>query len=279
MRGITDQYLPPIIVEANKQIKNNDVVLWTNYESISSYQILLALSNPKEVSEFETLNVDNLNLIVMYPVDSKIEATALINKESDMSNSLGNYLGKLGLSQARIALKSAYDYVTYYFNGESDEKIPKCTNYLVEVPKVDTDRPRELALAALTKQVIKCMEKDTDFILVSLDLADVIAHEGDFDGTIRSLEFIDECLGRIIESGSLNFYTIILTSTHGNVEEMLREEDKMSTVNTSNKVPFIITDPKLSLQEGALTDVAPTILSYMDISIPESMSGKVLIKE
>ena len=123
------------------------------------------------------------------------------------------------------------------------------------------------------------MEKDTDFILASYDMADVVAHESDFEGTVKILEFFDECLARIMESASLNFYTVVLTSSHGNVEEMFKEESKVSTVNTVNKVPFIITDSKIGLADGVLTDVAPTLLSYMDISIPETMNGKILIKD
>lgn len=279
MRNITDEFLPPIIVQENRQLQKNDVIIWTNYESESSKQILIALSNPKEVDEFDTVNVENLKTLMIYPGDELINGTALLDEDDDLSNSLGKYFGRLGLSQARIALKTGYDKATYYFNGEDEEKIPKCSNYLVEVPQIDTDRPRELAMAALTKQVIKSMEKDTDFILVSFDSADVVAHEGDFEGTVKVLEFFDECLARIMESASMNFYTVVLTSSHGNVEEMLKEENKVSSVNTCNKVPFIITDSKVCLGDGALTDVAPTILTYMDISVPETMNGKVLIKD
>ena len=279
MRDITDEFLPPIIVQEGKQLKNGDVIIWTNYDAESSKQILVALSNPNLIDEFPTVAVENLKLLMMYPIDDQVKATVLIDEEDDDSNSLGRYFGKLELTQARIALKESYDYVTYYFNGESEDKIPKCTNYLVEVPKIETDRPKELALAALTKQIIKCMEKDTDFILAGIGSADEIAHDGDFEGTIRILEFIDDCLGRILESASLNFYTVIVTSSHGNVEDMFTQENKTSTVNTTNKVPFIINDEKLGLSNGTLTDIAPTILSYMDISIPEAMNGKVLIKE
>lgn len=279
MRNITDEFLPPIIVKENKQLQNNDVVICTNYEVESAKQILIALTNASEIDEFDTVTVENLKLLMMYAGDEKIKGTALIDEESDIANSLGKYFGRLGISQARVALESGFDHVTYYFNGEDDEKIPKCANYLVDVPKIETDRPRELALAALTKQIIKCMDRDTEFILAGIDTADEIGHTGNLEETVQILEFIDECLGKILESASLNFYTVIVTSTHGNVEEMLIDENKASTVNTCDKVPFIVNDPKLSLTNGKLTDVAPTILSLMDISIPETMNGKILIKE
>lgn len=280
MRNITDEYLPPIIAKPNSHLKNNDVVIWTNYEDEGSKEFLIALSNPSEIEEFEAVKVENLKLLLMYPVDSKVDATVLINEEDDMSNNLGRYLGKLGLTQARIALETSYQNVTYYFNGETNEKIPKCTNYQVEAPKLDVGTKEELSIVAVSKQAIKCMEKDTDFILASIDIIDKVGHTGSFEDSVKILEFFDECLGRILESASLNFYTVVLTSTHGNIEEMKGEEGKPITVHTTNKVPLIITDSKLTLEPGALTDFAPTLLSYMDISIPESMkASKVLIQD
>lgn len=278
IRNITDEFLPPIIVDATKKIKNNDIVLWTNYEDESAREILIALSNPSEAKKVKATPIDNFKLLLMYPVDPKVNGVVLINEENDVSNNLGKYFGKLKLTQARISLKNSFQNVSYYFNGEDSQKIPKCNNYCLEIPDVKTDKIYELGAAAVTKQIIKCMEKDTDFILANLDAADVVGHTGDFDRTVKVLEFLDECLGRIIESAELNFYTIIITSTHGNIEEMV-VDGMPSTTNTTNKVPFIMCDSKLELTSGSLNDVAPTILTYVDISIPDEMkNSKVLIK-
>jgi len=123
------------------------------------------------------------------------------------------------------------------------------------------------------------VEKDTDFILASIGAAEELGRTGDFEKTVKIIEFIDECLGKIIEASELNFYTILIVSPYGSVESMIDEENKIKTVHTTNKVPLILTDEKIKLENGSLTDVAPTILSYMDISIPESMKeSKVLIK-
>ncbi len=278
IRNITDEFLPPIIVDATKKIKNNDIVLWTNYEDESAREILIALSNPEEAKKVKATPIDNFKLLLMYPVDPKVNGTVLINEENDVSNNLGRYFEKLKITQARIALKNNFENVSYYFNGEDSQKITKCNNYCLEVPDVKTDRLYELGAAAVTKQIIKCMEKDTDFILASIDAADEVGHTGNYERTIEVLEFLDECIGKIIESAELNFYTVFITSTHGNVEDMIVDGNQ-STTNTVNKVPFILCDSKLELVNGSLNDVAPTILKYMDISIPEEMkNSKVLIK-
>lgn len=280
IRNITDEFLPPIIATQDKNLKNGDVVIWVNYESESSKEILFALSNPKEITEFDAVLVDNLKLYTMYPVSEKIESTPLIEEEDDVSNSLTMYLSKLGLTQARIATRNNYDYVTYYFNGETDEKIPKCSNYLVEAPSEVSIESLKIGTENVTKQTIKCMEKDTDFIIASFDCVDKIAHTGSLENTIEVLEYVDECLDKILKSASMNFYTVVITSTHGIAEDMILEDGKPSTTHTTNEVPLIITDTKLKLIPGSLKSVTPTLLKYMDIGIPETMrESEILIEE
>ena len=278
IRNITDEFLPPMIVEPDKNIKDNDVIFWINYKEEELNQTLLALSNPEMVTEFQPRENKNMMFITMYPEGEDIKATPLIDEEADMSNSLGVYLSKLELSQARIATEHSYDLVTYYFNGESNEKIPKCNNYLIDVGETIPGKERELNCAAITKQIIKCMEKDTDFILASFSAIEEVSKTGDYTATVKILKFIDECLSRIIESADLNFYTLVLISTYGSTEEMLDEDGKSIIKHTTNKTPFIIRDNKIELKNGALPDVAPTLLNYMDISIPETMNdSKILI--
>lgn len=280
IRNITDEFLPPIIAEQDKNIKDNDAILWMNHGEEGAKQILTALTVPNEVKDFEVTPIINLKSIIMYPVDPSIDATVLINEEEDTTSSLGIYLSKLELTQARIAEESNYDCVTYYFNNENEKKLPKCNCYLVEPPKVDDGILIEAGATAVTKQIMKCMERDTDFILASLNSANAVGHTGNFEKTVKILEFLDTCLGKIMESAALNFYTVFILSTQGNIEDMIDENGKPLMTNTTNRVPFIITDPKLKLINGDLTGVAPTILSYMDISIPESMKGsKILIKD
>lgn len=279
IRNITDEFLPPMIVEPDKNLKDNDVVFWINYKDEGINQTLMALSNPESITEFQTRENKNITFITMYPEGENILSTSLINQEVDMSNSLGQYLSKLDFSQARIAAKNAYDYVTYYFNGETKQKLPKCNNYLIDVSETIPGKERELNAAATAKQIIRCMEKDTDFILASFSAIEEVCKTGNFENTIKILNFIDECLGKIVENAELNFYTLIIASTYGNAEEMIDDEGHSITIHTTNKTPFIICDNKITLNDGALPDIAPTILNYMDISIPESMkSSNILIE-
>ena len=278
IRDILDQHLPPIIVMPDKNIKDNDALLWMNYEKDNSYQTLVSLINPEEIKEFSTRKLTSIKPLLLYPVDPKINATVLIVEESDPSNSLGLYLGSLGLTQARIADEENYDFVTFYFNGKITKKILKCNTLRIDLKRKEKDYEK-IASVQITKEVIKAMERDTDFILASLSAADDISKKESYEKTIDMIEFLDECLKRIIESAELNFYTVIITSTHGNVESLLDSEGNKTSANTNNNVPFIIMDKNLKLFDGALCNIAPTILDYMDIKIPESMQkNRSLIK-
>ena len=280
MRNITDEYLPPLLVKPDHNIKDNDVVFWVNYKDDGCKSILLSIVNPEKITEFQPRPIKNIKLVTLYPVDNEISSTSLIQEEGDMSSSLGVYLSKLGFTQARIAARNTYEYITYYFNGEKNIKIPKCTNYLIDMPESIPGKLIEINAAGVAKQIIKSMEKDTDFILASFGAIEEVALTGDYRKTVKMLEFIDECLGRILESAELNFYTVIITSPYASIESMINDENRISTAHTTNKVPLIITDDSISLDDGSLADIAPTILSYMDVSIPESMQkSRILIKK
>ena len=98
--------------------------------------------------------------------------------------------------------------------------------------------------------------------------------------TVKALEIIDECLGKIVEAVENNFYTLILLSDHGNADYMLDEMGNPVTTHSLSKVPFLIEDKNITLSNGSLADVAPTILSYMDIAIPQEMkNSKILIEK
>jgi len=123
------------------------------------------------------------------------------------------------------------------------------------------------------------MEKDYDFILVNFANPDMVGHTGDMEATVKACKAVDYCLEKIIEKAEENFYKIILLADHGNADTMIGD---VRTTHTTEKVPFIICDSKIKLKnKGDLTNVAPTILDYMDIAIPKEMENteSLLIEE
>ena len=126
-----------------------------------------------------------------------------------------------------------------------------------------------MSAVEVTKKVIACMQKDTDFILVNFANPDMVGHTGNFEAAVKAVMTVDICLNKLLEEAENNFYKVIVTADHGNVDIMLDDENNIVTTHTLSKVPFILLDKKVKLKEtGDLTNIAPTILEYMDISIP-----------
>jgi len=278
-KGITDEFLQPILVSPEGLIKNDDILLWMNYRTDRARQILSTFVNAEQ-KELKTYNIFP-KVYTFVPIDKNIKTTHFL-KDILVENPLGIYLSKLGLSQARIAETEKYAHVTFFFDGEYNGPIEGSSKYLIPSPKVATyDMKPEMSAVEVTKKVIACMEKDIDFILVNYANPDMVGHTGKLDATIKAIMTVDLCLGKIIEQAEENFYKVIILADHGNADMMLNENNQPITTHSISKVPFIITDEKIKLKSnGDLTQVAPTILEYMDIAIPKEMkeTESLLIK-
>lgn len=269
-RGITDEFLEPILASTEGLIKTGDVLLWMNYRTDRARQILNAFTNMNQ-TDIKQYNVFP-SVYTFVPIDKTIKTTHFL-KDVLVSNPLGIYLSKLGLTQARIAETEKYAHVTFFFDGEYNGAIEGSSKYLIPSPKVATyDMKPEMSAVEVTKKVITCMEKDIDFILVNYANPDMVGHTGKLEAAIKAVMTVDLCLGKLIEQAEENFYKVIILADHGNADIMLNEQNQPVTTHTTSMVPFIITDEKVKLKkQGDLTQVAPTILEYMDIAIPKEM--------
>lgn len=270
-RDVTDEFLPPIIIDTDATIKEGDSLLWLNYRKDRSRQILTVLKDP-EFKEYPTKRIEDLEVVTLIGIPNIVELPHLLDNNSSIY-SLGDYISDLGLRQARIAETEKFSHVTYYFNGGDDVKLKNCDNFLIPSPKVATyDLMPQMSAREVTKQTIKCIEKDYDFILVNFANPDMLGHTGNIEAAKEGLEVVDECLGKILSAVDDNFYKLIVTADHGNCDEMLGKDGEVITTHSTNPVPFIIRDAHVNLKhKGDLTQIAPTILKYMDIAIPKDM--------
>lgn len=271
-KGITDEFLEPILVSPEGLIKNDDIILWMNYRTDRARQILSAFTN-KSLENIKQYNIFP-EVYTFVPIDKTIKTKTFL-KDIYVENPLGLYLSKLGLTQARIAETEKYAHVTFFFDGEYNGAIEGASKYLVPSPKVATyDMKPEMSAVEVTKKIIACMEKDIDFILANFANPDMVGHTGNLEAAVKSIVAVDLCLGKIIEVAEENFYKVIILADHGNADIMRNEKNEPVTTHTTSMVPFIITDEKIKLKEkGDLTMVAPTILEYMDIAIPKEMQN------
>jgi len=277
-KGITDEFIKPIILDDTGTIRDGDALIWMNFRSDRSKQILSSFKDPK-FTGFENIAYNDLEVYSWYRFDKNIKTNVFI-EENVIENTLGMYLSRLDIKQARIAESEKFPHVTYFFDGGYNGKIDNCDKFHIPSPDVASyDLKPEMSAVGVTRKIIDCMDKDYDFILANFANPDMVGHTGNMDAATKACMALDICLNKIIESAEDNFYTLILLADHGNADTMLNDDGSICTTHSLAKVPFVIADEKVKLKEnGDLTNVAPTILEYMDISIPLQMTAESLLE-
>ena len=278
-KKLYDADIKPLIFDSENCIKPGDIILWLDYDKKLSCKIVDAFTNDS-FDDFEVRTGCNYDFYSLFAFDKKIKAKYLL--ERDISNRpLGVYLSELDMTQARIATKSRMNCITEYFDGYKKEKLSNVDKYEIECDNANSFVEKlELECVDITKRIIKCLEKDYDFVIANYSAGDEISKKGSLEKTIKMLEVIDKCVDVILKSAEDNFYKVVLVSDHGSCEEMLDEIGEVNYKNTLSLVPFVIVDNKVVLApKGDLTMVAPTILTYMEIAIPKEMhDSEILIK-
>jgi len=184
----------------------------------------------------------------------------------------------------RVAETEKYAHVTYFFNGGLEKPFPGEDRLLVQSPKVATyDLKPEMSAEGIADGVVKSVNDTAfDVIVVNFANADMVGHSGKLEPTIKAVETVDQCLGRIYAAVKQQGGAMLITADHGNAELMV---DPVTggphTYHTTNPVPFVVVSEdakKFSLrQDGALQDISPTILNILDVPQPKEMSGHTLL--
>lgn len=269
--NIYDEFLKSMILDKDGIIKNGDTIVWLNFREDRAVQLLNSLTN-QEFDKYLTKKLPDSKVFSIFPFDKPIKTYNFLEANL-VSNPLGIYLSELGLTQARIAETEKYAHVTYFFDGEYEGKIDKCDKFLIPSPDVPTyDKMPQMSAIEVTKKTISCLEKDYDFVLVNYANPDMVGHTGNLNATIAAITAVDICLGKLLEAAEENFYKVIVLADHGNADIMVDENGKPVTTHTTSKVPFIVCDKNIEVKDGGdLTNVAPSILDYMDIAVPKEM--------
>lgn len=274
-KNITDEFIEPFTVK-NKIIEDNDGILVFNFRPDRLRELFSALTN-KDFKEFKVKKYNNLKLATMFPVDKSVSCENLF-KHPKVENYLGKIIEKENLKQLRIAETEKYAHVTYFFDGENKEKLKNCDQILIPSKKVKTyDLAPEMSAREITKKLLDIIEK-YDIIILNFANGDMVGHTGNFEATIKAVETVDECIGKLYKKIKEINGTMIITADHGNCDKMIDEEGNIITSHSLSKVPLIITDKNIKLKDGKLSDIAPTILKLLNIEVPKEMTGEILIK-
>jgi 2,3-bisphosphoglycerate-independent phosphoglycerate mutase len=318
-KGKTDEFIEPCqIVDSNTSqtlIKEGDAVIFFNFRIDRPRQLTKAFVlddfekdantslsfDPYAVKYHKTHfpqevmvnppfkrgeKIKNLLFVTMTEYEKNLGAEAAY-APSIVPMPIGRVLSENNISQLRLTESEKERFVTFYFNGQREAPFPLEDRIIVPSPKVPTyDLKPEMSAYELTNILIsKIREQAYRFILVNFPNPDMVGHTGNIQATIIAIKTIDNCLGKIVQEAMAFDYSVIITADHGNAEQKINPQTgDISTEHTNNPVPFIFINSKyqgnyVKLQSGILADVAPTILTLLDIRKPEQMTGRNLIEE
>jgi 2,3-bisphosphoglycerate-independent phosphoglycerate mutase len=280
--GVSDEFVVPgTIVDGNDQavgpIREGDSIIFFNFRSDRARQLTRALALDN-FDGFERNRYEKIHMTTMTQYDRTFTFPVAFPPQS-LSGSFAEVIAAQKMTNLRVAETEKYPHVSYFFNCGIEKPYPGEDRILVPSPKVPTyDLQPEMSAKGITDNLVTDVEgRKHDVIICNFANADMVGHTGNIDAAVMAVETIDQCLGRIVRAVHDAEGVLIVTSDHGNAEEMWNTQlNEPHTAHTCNPVPVIIVqDVKgMRLREGgSLRDIAPTMLGILGVPAPKEMTG------
>jgi 2,3-bisphosphoglycerate-independent phosphoglycerate mutase len=269
-RGITDEFIEPIVFPDCPRLTPEDEAIFFNFRPDRARQLTQKLFAAGVTVTTMTRYREDFDCAVAFP-------------EQTVEETLAEVLSEDRARQLHAAETEKYAHVTYFFNGGREDEWPGEERVLVPSPRdvAAYDEKPEMSGREVAERVVRAIGTgDYRFVVVNFANPDMVGHTGVIPATVRAVETVDECLGVVVEAAQRGRGICLVTADHGNAEQLL-EADGTSphTAHTTNLVPLVITEAGISLREGgALADLAPTVLSLLDLPKPLQMHGKNLLQ-
>jgi 2,3-bisphosphoglycerate-independent phosphoglycerate mutase len=296
--GVTDEFIKPIINQnlSCPNIKNGDAVICFNFRTDRCREITEVLTQT-DMPEFGTKKLD-LHYTTMTQYDHKFKNVQVVFENDDLKNTLGEILQQNNKTQIRIAETEKYPHVSFFFSGGREVPFEGEKRIMVPSPKVATyDLQPEMSALQVTEAIVTEIEKNSksagsevspsggrggkaaDFICLNFANADMVGHTGVWPAIIKAVETVDQCVEKVVTAALQNNYTVFLTADHGNADYAINADGTPNTAHTLNLVPLFLIDNNYKgiIKAGKLGDIAPTILTLMNLPIPKEMTGNILI--
>jgi 2,3-bisphosphoglycerate-independent phosphoglycerate mutase len=296
--GVTDEFIKPIINSGIQQptsgIRNGDSVICFNFRTDRCREITEVLTQ-NDMPEFDMKKLD-LHYTTMTQYDHKFKNVNVVFENDDLKNTLGEILQQNHKTQIRIAETEKYPHVSFFFSGGREIPFEGEKRIMVQSPKVATyDLQPEMSALEVTEKIVAEIEKNSeklssevppsgggggaDFICLNFANADMVGHTGVWDAIIKAVETVDQCVEKVVTAALQNNYTVLLTADHGNADYAINGDGTPNTAHTLNLVPLFLIDNTWTgnIKPGKLGDIAPTILTLMNLPIPKEMTGDILI--
>ncbi|WP_203248715.1 2,3-bisphosphoglycerate-independent phosphoglycerate mutase [Sporosarcina beigongshangi] len=282
-RGIHDEFVVPFVIEELGKpvatVEDGDAVVFFNFRPDRAIQLSRTFTDAT-FDGFDTggNKFSDLKFVTFTHYSDEVAAEVVFSSQN-LENTLGEVIAHNGLTQLRIAETEKYPHVTFFMSGGREEKFAGEERILIASPKVATyDLKPEMSAFEVTDALIEGIEADRyDAILLNFANPDMVGHSGMLEPTIKAIETVDTCLGKIVTALHAKGGMAIVTADHGNADEVMTLEGSPMTAHTTNPVPVIVTKPDIVLREGGiLADLAPTMLKLLKLEQPVEMTGTPL---
>jgi len=287
-QNITDEFIVPCVVGNYKGMQDGDGLMMGNFRADRVREILQALLDPafKEFPRTKTVRFSAVLGLTEYS-DKHNEWMQALFAPQPLTHILGEVISEAGLTQLRIAETEKYAHVTFFFNGGREQEFPGESRILVPSPKVATyDLKPEMSAPEVTDKLVQAIAAGAfDFIVVNYANTDMVGHTGDIKAAAKAAEAVDRCLDRLTTAVLEKSGALLITADHGNAEMMHdHATGQAHTAHTLNLVPALLISnelkgKKITIPEGRLADVAPTILQFLGLKQPVEMTGRSLLRD
>ena len=281
---VTDEFIKPVVICENGQpigkVEAGDAVIFYNFRNDRARELTAVLTQTDMPQE--GMHTLPLHYCCLTPYDASFTGLHILFDKEVVSDTLGETVAKAGKKQLRIAETEKYAHVTFFFNGGGEQPFENESRILVNSPKVPTyDMKPEMSALEVTDKLLDAIRtEENDMIILNFANCDMVGHTGVYSAIRCAVATIDGCVEAVVTAAIEHGYTILLTADHGNADYAVNEDGSPNTAHSLNPVQFIVInagDEVKSVKDGALCNVAPTILKLMGIPQPASMTAEPLI--
>ena len=290
-RGENDEFLAPTVVDrVDGTVRSGDPILHANFRADRARQLTHALADP-EFDGFDRAAPDGrpapTDLLVVTMTEYEAGLPVVVAFPPEEARSLAQVFSEAGWRQFHVAETEKYAHVTYFFNGGVEPAYPGEDRLLIPSPRIATyDLQPAMSAPGETDALVEAIGSGRyDFIVANYANPDMVGHTGVWDATVAALEVIDACVARVVAAieaveagdpagpGAL----LVITADHGNADELRDADGHPVTAHSLNPVPFVLIGRAargLSLADGVLADVAPTLLALAGLPRWVGMTGQ-----
>ena len=283
--GVTDEFVKPVVMTTKDgapvgTMQNGDTVVFCNFRNDRAKELTIALTQ-RDVEEAGMKRL-SLDYYTMTPYDPTFEGLTVLFPKDEVTNTIGEYVSSLGLTQLRIAETEKYAHVTFFLNGGREAPFEGEDRILVNSPKVAT---YDLQPAMSAPEVTECLvgnirEKAPDLIVLNFANGDMVGHTGVYDAIVEAVKTVDACVEKVVTAARAAGYDVVICADHGNADNAVNADGSPNTAHSLNPVPVIVVSDRVkSVRDGVLADVAPTVLDLMGLEKPAEMTGTSLVEK